>query len=110
MAPTSAFAALIRLTNVPVIAEPSCWVGALDMSSGLFEWTSSLYRPYPYDASDGREVSLQEDDTSQRVFRGSAWYHPDGMYDNVSATPRFSAPTNFAAWYYGFRCARDFNP
>jgi len=86
------------------------WVGALDMSSGLFEWTSSLYRPYPYDSSDGREVSLQEDGSSQRVFRGSAWYHPDGMHDNVSATPRFSAPLNYAAWYYGFRCARNFHP
>ena len=86
------------------------WVGALDMSSSLFEWTSSLYRPYPYDPSDGREVGLQEDDSSQRVFRGSAWYHPYGMHDNVSATPRFSAPTNYAAWYYGFRCARPFNP
>lgn len=83
------------------------WVGALDMSSSLFEWTSSTYQPYPYNAFDGREVSILEDETSHRVFRGSAWYHPDGMHDNVSATARFSAPPGYAAWYYGFRCAQS---
>jgi iron(II)-dependent oxidoreductase len=90
--------------------EGASWVGALDMSSGLFEWTSSIYKPYPYDPADGREASLEVDDSSHRVFRGSAWYHPDGMHDDVSATPRFSAPVNYAAWYYGVRCVRDLNP
>ena len=82
------------------------WVGALDMSGSLFEWTSSLYLPYPFDASDGREASMEIDSASNRVFRGSAWYHPEGMHDNVSATARFDAPPEYAAWYYGFRCAR----
>jgi formylglycine-generating enzyme required for sulfatase activity len=82
------------------------WVGALDLSSSLFEWVSSLYQPYPYDAVDGREVGLDVDDASDRVLRGSAWYHPDGMHDNVSATARFNAPPHYTAWYFGFRCAR----
>jgi formylglycine-generating enzyme required for sulfatase activity len=80
------------------------------MSSSLFEWVSSLDQPYPYDAVDGREVSLDVDDSGDRVLRGSAWYHPDGMYDNLSATARFSAPPRYAAWYFGFRCARSFGP
>jgi iron(II)-dependent oxidoreductase len=82
------------------------WVGALDMSSSLFEWTHSLYRPYPYDADDGREAGPDVDDTSARVLRGTAWYHPAGMHDNVSATARINDPPGYGAWYFGFRCAR----
>ena len=52
----------------------------------------------------GREAGLDIDDSGDRVLRGSAWYHPDGMHDNVSATARFSAPPHYAAWYFGFRC------
>ena len=96
-------------TKVPAVGskpQGASWVGALDLSSSLFEWVSSLYRPYPYDASDGREAGLVVDGSSDRVLRGSAWYHPDGMHDNVSATARFSAPPHYAAWYFGFRCVR----
>jgi iron(II)-dependent oxidoreductase len=82
------------------------WVGALDMSGSQFEWTSSLYRPYPYDASDGREISIDLDAVSHRVFRGCAWYHPEDFNDNLTAPARFDARPDYAAWYYGFRCTR----
>jgi formylglycine-generating enzyme required for sulfatase activity len=98
-------------TRVPKVGskpQGACWVGALDLSSSRFEWVSSLYQPYPYDAVDGREVRLDIDDSSDRVLRGSAWYDPDGMHDNVSATARFNAPLHWTAWYSGFRCARHF--
>ena len=82
------------------------WVGALDMSGSVFEWTSSLYYSYPYDPLDGREASLEEDLVSHRVFRGCAWYHDEEANDNLTAAGRFDAPPDFANWYYGFRCAR----
>ena len=82
------------------------WVGALDLSSSLFEWVSSLYWPYPYDPTDGREAGLDLDDSSDRVLRGTAWYHPDGMHDNLCATARINVPPHHAVWYFGFRCAR----
>jgi formylglycine-generating enzyme required for sulfatase activity len=82
------------------------WVGALDMSSSLFEWVNSIYAAYPYDGSDGREASLDADNVSERVLRGGAWYHPDGMSDDLTTTARYRASPDVAAWPYGFRCAQ----
>ncbi|MCJ7694162.1 MAG: formylglycine-generating enzyme family protein [Anaerolineaceae bacterium] len=95
-----------RNPNVGSKPQGASWVGALDLSGSMFEWTSSLYMPYPYDAHDGREVSFEEDSITFRVFRGSAWYHDIGV-DDVSATPRFEGPPNYASWYQGFRCVRS---
>jgi formylglycine-generating enzyme len=38
-----------------------------DMAGNVWEWTSSVYRPYPYLANDGRE---RENDSEFRVIRG----------------------------------------
>jgi len=103
-----------QMPDVGSIPKGASWVGALDMSGSLYEWTSSLYRPYPYDPNDGREARL-EDDFGNRVFRGCPWYHSeDNVYgprrDNVSATARHDNPPDMGLWYFGFRCARPFNP
>ena len=60
----------VQMPDVGSIPRGASWVGALDMSGSLYEWTNSLYRPYPYDPNDGREAGL-EDDFGNRVFRGS---------------------------------------
>ncbi len=47
--------------------------GIHDLSGNIWEWTSSLQRPYPYRADDGREDQDVPDEF--RVVRGGSWYH-----------------------------------
>ncbi|MCP4639203.1 MAG: formylglycine-generating enzyme family protein [bacterium] len=44
--------------------------GLHDMHGNAAEWTASLYRPYPYDTTDGRNAPEVE---GKRVVRGGSW-------------------------------------
>lgn len=44
--------------------------GVLDMAGNVWEWTSSQYRYYPYDADDGREDTESD---ARRTLRGGSW-------------------------------------
>jgi len=44
--------------------------GIHDLSGNVWEWTASLYRPYPYRADDGRNAPEAE---GPRVVRGGSW-------------------------------------
>jgi formylglycine-generating enzyme required for sulfatase activity len=71
--------------------------GALDMAGNVWEWVSSLDKPYPYDASDGRENLISSE---ARVVRGGSWKD-----DFVRASDRYKyTPSNFLS-NLGFRCA-----
>lgn len=73
--------------------------GALDMAGNVWEWVSSLYQPYPYDANDGREDLSA---SGSRALRGGSWINLD--YHVRSANRNWSDPTN-SNDYVGFRCS-----
>jgi formylglycine-generating enzyme required for sulfatase activity len=77
------------------------WVGAFDMSGNVWEWVSSMYKPYPYNAADGRED--MSDITSERVYRGGVGSYIDYA---AGAAARFHAAPDNRDWFVGFRCAR----
>ncbi|MBN1813657.1 MAG: SUMF1/EgtB/PvdO family nonheme iron enzyme [Anaerolineae bacterium] len=75
--------------------------GALDMAGNVWEWTSSLFWSYPYDATDGREDPAAD---ARRVQRGGWWPDSDGSLDMRVALRLFATPTY--TWdLVGFRCA-----
>ena len=47
--------------------------GCLDMSGNVWEWTLSKFKPYSYQADDGREEIDNSDD--RRVLRGGSFYN-----------------------------------
>jgi formylglycine-generating enzyme required for sulfatase activity len=75
--------------------------GALDMAGNVMEWVSSLDKPYPYDATDGRE---NLDSSDWRVLRGGSWLDHD--YSVRSADRAGGNPSGTTS-YLGFRCSRS---
>src|SRR5690606_13112232 len=80
------------------------WVRALDMSGNVWEWTSSLYEPYPYDASDGREADTGNRADVRRVLRGGSFLN---AIANLRGAIRYRYIPNSGNNIRGFRCARS---
>jgi len=76
------------------------WVGALDLSGNVWEWTSSLYQGYPYKLDDGRE---DLGTSGNRVLRGGSWDNTDT--DNLRGAYRDGSTSSLIN--VGFRCARS---
>jgi formylglycine-generating enzyme required for sulfatase activity len=74
--------------------------GAADMAGNVWEWCSSAYKAYPYNAEDGRE---DKEAGSSRVFRGGSW-----AYDRTYVRCAFRYWGHPDHWYglSGFRVAR----
>ncbi len=75
--------------------------GTYDMAGNVWEWTSSLYKDYPYDAMDGREDLTSSDG---RVLRGGSWLSNDF---NLRSAIRFRYAPSYTDFYIGFRCSRS---
>lgn len=83
------------------IPEGASWVGALDMSGNLCEWTSSLFTEYPYDASQENMSDLEE----SRILRGCGFYFAFGIVSPAMRNP--NQPDNVSI-RNGVRCVRDY--
>lgn len=93
------------------------WVGALDMSGNVWEWVNTIYGvydfdqneftstyDYPYSSEDGREQDSEER-TDVRVLRGGSFnFTPYGLR---AAYRDWFFPFN-VNYFFGFRCASDF--
>ncbi len=91
------FDRLAAVGSYPTGASPT---GCLDMAGNVWEWTSSLFKPYPYVATDGREDPASGE---RRVARGGSF---TGEPHIAHAAYRFRPYPGFGHVYLGFRCAR----
>ena len=74
--------------------------GVLDMAGNVWEWCSSLYKPYPYDPGDGRENPKAK---GSRVLRGGSW---NGSRNGARCACRNGYDAGNWNHFVGFRCAR----
>lgn len=72
-----------------------------DMAGNVSEWTSSLYRPYPYNPDDGREDLEAE---GYRVVRGGSF---DNLRRYARCTFRGRVVPAHRLGSRGYRCAMD---
>jgi serine/threonine-protein kinase len=73
--------------------------GVMNMAGNVWEWVSTIIKPYPYDAADGRE---DPDTYAERVWRGGPWSNGSWW---VRATVRYRSVPMYWNLNLGFRCA-----
>jgi formylglycine-generating enzyme required for sulfatase activity len=79
--------------------------GVMDMAGNVWEWTSSIPMPYPYNPTDGREAKQDvkyDSKWPERVWRGGTWTNG---YSWLRASLRYRSVANYWNNNLGFRCA-----
>jgi len=69
----------------------------------VWEWTSTVYRPYPYQGERPEDLGSRE----PRVLRGGAW---GGAQEELRVSERVRLMPAGRLTDLGFRCARDVSP
>ena len=87
-----------RATPIGVFPGGETPEGLVDMTGNIWDWTSSLYKNYRYDAGDGRESIITGD--GHRVVRGGSWFSSQGL---ARATVRNRAHPDLRSFDIGFR-------
>jgi len=90
-----------RESTAAVKSFPPNPFGLYDMAGNVWEWTSTVYKPYPYRSDDGREDPRSNE---TRVVRGGGFAN-DPRHLRVSN--RRYVPPEAGDSTIGFRCARD---
>jgi formylglycine-generating enzyme required for sulfatase activity len=103
--PDLAFFGGLRGQTVPVGLYPkgASPYGVLDMAGQAWEWTTSLYQPYPYDAQDGREDLTV---AASRVARGGSSSSPPEGLTSTSREVISALRQTTGHAYIGFRCVK----
>ena len=86
--------------TAPVGSFPPNPFGLHDMAGNAWEWCSSVYKPYPYKADDGREAPEAD---GRRVLRGGSWSDHSG--DLRAACRCRIDPRSSYPYHFGFRVA-----
>lgn len=76
--------------------------GVMDLAGNVWEWTRSVYAPYPYDPNDGREDVAQPADKFFTI-RGGGWVNSP-LY--LRASDRDYYPPEYHLYDLGFRLVR----
>ena len=103
--PDLAFFGASRGQTVPIGLYPkgASPYGVLDMAGQAWEWTTSLYKPYPYDAQDGREDLTV---AASRVARGGSSSSPPEGLTSTSREIISAIRQTTGHAYIGFRCVK----
>ena len=75
--------------------------GLYDMAGNVFEWTSSINRSYPYDATDGREDPTRG---GSRIIRGGSWNEDS---NDLRTFYRSWIGPEYSESEIGIRCAKS---